>query len=107
MVGMASSRAARAITGLGHPSFPCAASPERPTLRVRPISFGQASAFCAVHHRHLKPSVGHVFSIGVFTAGRLVGGAILGRPVARLLDDGSTREITAEQLLCPLACMPA
>lgn len=30
----------------------------------------------------------------VVTAGRLVGVAIVGRPVARLLDDGSTLEIT-------------
>lgn len=58
------------------------------------MAFGQAAAFCAVYHRHLDPPVGHLFSLGVFCAGRLVGAAIVGRPVARMLDDGKTAEIT-------------
>lgn len=88
------SRAAKTISTLGRANFPPAAGEERPTLRVRPVTFGQAAAFCAVYHRHLKPPVGHVFSLGVFTGRRLVGVAIVGRPVARLLDDRRTLEIT-------------
>lgn len=88
------SRAAKTIATLGRSNFPPAPRDDRPTLHVRPVRFGQAAAFCAVYHRHLKPPVGHVFSLGVFTGRRLVGVAIVGRPVARLLDDGRTLEIT-------------
>lgn len=88
------SRAARTISTLGRSKLPPARGNDRPTLHVRPVPFGQAAAFCAVYHRHLKPPVGHVFSLGVFVGTRLVGVAIVGRPVARLLDDGHTLEIT-------------
>lgn len=89
------SRVAKTISTLGRSNFPPPARRDaRPTLRVLPIPFGPAAAFCAVHHRHLKPPVGHVFSLGVFAGRRLVGVAIVGRPVARLLDDGRTLEIT-------------
>jgi hypothetical protein len=91
---VAFSRVARSISTLGRSNFPPAGSDDRPALRVRPVPFGQAAAFCAVYHRHLKPPVGHVFSLGVFLGHRLVGVAIVGRPVARLLDDGRTLEIT-------------
>jgi hypothetical protein len=37
---------------------------------------------------------GHKFSLGVADAEVLVGVAIVGRPVARLLDDGLTLEVT-------------
>lgn len=63
-------------------------------LRVRSISFGQAAAFAAVHHRHLDAPAGHVFSLGVFADNRLCGVAIVGRPVSRCLDDGNTLEVT-------------
>lgn len=89
------SRAARTISTLGRSNFPLATRrDDRPSLRVRPIPFGQAAAFCAVYHRHLKPPVGHLFSLGVYCSGRLVGAAIVGRPVARMLDDGHTVEVT-------------
>lgn len=88
------SRAARTISALGRPDFPPVQRDDRPALRVRRVGYGQAAAFCAVYHRHLKPPVGHVFSLGVFDRTRLVGVAIVGRPVARLLDDGRTLEIT-------------
>lgn len=89
---VAFSRVARSISTLGRSNFPPARSDSRPVLQVRPVPFGQA--VCAVYHRHLKPPVGHVFSLGVFVDRRLVGVAIVGRPVARLLDDGRTLEIT-------------
>lgn len=38
--------------------------------------------------------VGHVFSIGAAHAGKIVGIAIIGRPVARGRDDGVTAEVT-------------
>lgn len=45
------------------------------------------------YHRHHKPSVGHKFSIGLNDDDKLIGVAILGRPVARGSDDGFTIEV--------------
>jgi len=45
-------------------------------------------------HRHHKPVVGHLFSIGAVLGEDLVGVAIVGRPVARMRDDGVTAEVT-------------
>ena len=46
-------------------------------------------------HRHHKPVTGHRFSIGCKDAsGKIVGIAIVGRPVARLTDQNNVAEIT-------------
>ena len=45
------------------------------------------------HHRHHGPVVGHKFSIGLSDGEKIVGVAIVGRPVARHLDDGWTLEV--------------
>lgn len=59
-----------------------------------PVTLKQACAFVAKLHRHNTPPRGHKFSVGVVNdAGELVGVAIAGRPVARVLDDGLTLEI--------------
>lgn len=65
-----------------------------PQLRIVPVSFSDACAFVAEHHRHHRPPSGHKFSLGVATDGLLVGVAIVGRPIARALDDGETLEVT-------------
>lgn len=71
------------------------APPAAVRLSVRPMTFPAACAFVQDHHRHHGPPRGHKFSLGVLTEhGRLVGVAIIGRPVARLLDDGLTVEVT-------------
>lgn len=62
-------------------------------MRLIPVSLKEANAFVAEHHRHHKPVVGRKFSIGCMQAGRLVGVAIVGRPVSRYLDDGLTLEV--------------
>ena len=63
-------------------------------LTIVPLTLRAASAFVAAHHRHHKPSRGHKFSLGVCDeAGRLRGVAIIGRPIARALDDGLTAEV--------------
>lgn len=62
-------------------------------LRIR-ISLAEANDFVATHHRHHPPVVGHLFSLGAGLGGRLVGVVIVGRPVARLRDDGVTAEVT-------------
>lgn len=63
-------------------------------LTVCPLTFAEASAFVKQHHRHHPPPVGHKFSIGVANEiGRIVGVAMVGRPVARHYDDGLTLEV--------------
>lgn len=62
-------------------------------MHVR-IELAEANAFVAEHHRHHKPVVGHLFSIGAILGDKIVGVAIVGRPVARMRDDGATAEIT-------------
>lgn len=58
-----------------------------------PMSFREAVAFVATHHRHNRPPQGHKLSLGCMHDGKLVGVAIIGRPVARALDDGTTLEV--------------
>lgn len=63
-------------------------------LEVVRIDLAEANAFVEQHHRHHKPVVGHLFSIGAAKDGKIVGVAIVGRPVARMRDDGETAEVT-------------
>lgn len=62
-------------------------------LEIVPIDFAEACSFVRQHHRHHRPPQGHKFSIGVASEGQVVGVAIVGRPVARRLDDGWTMEV--------------
>jgi hypothetical protein len=62
---------------------------------VVPLPLDEANAFVAQHHRHHGRVVGHRFSLGVADqAGEIRGVAIVGRPVARGLDNGRTLEVT-------------
>jgi len=63
-------------------------------MEVVPTGLKVASAFVGSLHRHHGEPRGHKFSIGAEKHGRLVGVAIIGRPVARKLDDGRTAEVT-------------
>lgn len=64
-------------------------------LQVVPMPLDEANAFVLAHHRHHLPVVGAKFCVGVADeAGVVVGVAIVGRPVARHLDDGWTLEVT-------------
>ncbi len=63
-------------------------------LGIVPISFDEACAFVAAHHRHHRPPQGHKFSMAVADGGKIVGVAIVGRPVSRHLQDGWTLEVT-------------
>ena len=63
------------------------------SLRIVPVTLAEANAFVGRLHRHNKPVVGAKFCVGVADE-KLVGVAIVGRPVARKLDDGMTAEIT-------------
>lgn len=58
------------------------------------IGLDEANAFVKRLHRHHKPVVGRLFSIGAADASGIVGVAIVGRPVSRMRDDGITAEVT-------------
>ena len=53
-----------------------------------PITLKIANAYIAEHHRHNNPLPAGVCVVGVADDDRLCGVAIIGRPVARMLDDG-------------------
>ena len=63
-------------------------------LKVIPIKLKEANEFVDNFHRHNKKVQGARFCIGASFEDRLVGVAIVGRPIARRLDDGFTAEIT-------------
>lgn len=62
-------------------------------LDITPIDLAEANAFVARHHRHHKPVPGAKFSLAASVSGIVVGVAIVGRPVARMADDGWTLEV--------------
>lgn len=61
---------------------------------VIPMTLREANQFVSNFHRHNNPTYGGKFAIGCSTGSQLIGVAIVGRPVARLLDDGYTAEVT-------------
>lgn len=63
-------------------------------MKIIPVTLETANEFVRRLHRHNKPVVGSKFCVGVNDGERLAGVAIVGRPVARALDDGFTAEIT-------------
>lgn len=63
-------------------------------LELAPLTIGAARKYVTEHHRHHKAPAGGLFAVGVSVSGALVGVAIVGRPVARMLADGSTCEVT-------------
>lgn len=63
-------------------------------LRIVPIDLKSAREFVALHHRHNEPPIGHKFSVGVASGDQLVGVAIVGRPVSRVIQsEGATLEV--------------
>ncbi|WP_328902316.1 hypothetical protein OHR86_22510 [Streptomyces sp. NBC_00441] len=65
------------------------------TLHLVPVRFRDAAGFVATWHRHHPPPPGALFCVGAADdAGVLRGVAIVGRPIARHLDNGQTAEVT-------------
>lgn len=62
-------------------------------LRIVPVTLAEANAFVTEHHRHHKPVPGAKFCVAVALKDAIVGVAIVGRPVSRMLDDGWTLEV--------------
>ena len=63
-------------------------------LSLVPLTLREANEFVANFHRHNKPVQGCRFAVGAVADGDMVGVAIVGRPVARGLQDGLTAEVT-------------
>ncbi|RIR58231.1 hypothetical protein D2E53_08630 [Mycobacteroides abscessus] len=64
-----------------------------PELSLCPVTFAEACAFVYGHHRHHPAPTGHKFSVAVSDSTRIVGVAMVGRPVAPAFDDGLTLEV--------------
>lgn len=62
-------------------------------MEIRPITFRDACDFIRQNHRHHRPTVGCKFCAGLYEENKLIGCAVCGRPVSRILDDGLTVEI--------------
>lgn len=62
-------------------------------LALVPVTLEEANAFVREHHRHHRPVPGAKFCIGIACGEKVVGVAIVGRPVSRILDDGWTLEV--------------
>ena len=63
-------------------------------MRACRVELVEANAFIEGVHRHHKPVQGHRFSVGVEQGGKLVGVAVVGRPVARMTDQKNICEVT-------------
>lgn len=63
-------------------------------VNLVPITITDAAAFVGQHHRHHKPPQGGLFAVACAEADVVVGVAVVGRPVARMANDGWTAEVT-------------
>jgi hypothetical protein len=75
-------------------------------LTVVPIGWDEACEFIRQHHRHHQPSLrGKAYFAVADEQGKVRGVAVIGRPVARMLQDGWTLEVTRVATDgCPNAC---
>lgn len=64
------------------------------SLHVVPVTISDARAFIDKHHRHHRAPVSGLFAVGVANETTVRGVAMVGRPVARMLQDGWTAEVT-------------
>lgn len=69
---------------------------EKQKLKIIPITLREANDFIQSFHRHNGRTArdGGKFAIGAVYGDELVGVAIVGRPLSRVLDDGVTAEVT-------------
>lgn len=63
-------------------------------MKVVPMTLRAANQFIMENHRHHGVTRGCKFAIGLMQGGEIRGVAVTGRPVARMLDDGFTAEVT-------------
>lgn len=63
-------------------------------LEIVPVFQDEAFKFIEMNHRHHRKPVGSIFQIGLSDGQNIVGVAVVGRPTARMLQDGFTAEVT-------------
>ena len=63
-------------------------------LQLQPLTIGEARSFVAEHHRHHEAPLSGLFAIGLNDGAAVIGVVIVGRPTARLAQDGYTAEVT-------------
>lgn len=63
-------------------------------MKVQPMTLRAARDYVNANHRHHKAPQGGLFALAAEVDGVTVGCAIVGKPVARMLNDGMTVEIT-------------
>jgi hypothetical protein len=63
-------------------------------LEIVPITLREATAYVSEHHRHHKPPQGALFAVACSNGIAICGVAIIGKPVARMSNDGYTVEVT-------------
>jgi hypothetical protein len=76
-------------------------------VEIVPITQADAFAFIERHHRHHGKPFGALFQIAAAENGEIVGVCVIGRPIARLLEDGYTAEVlrlctTGERNACSM-----
>ena len=62
-------------------------------MELIPMTLSEGNEFVKKFHRHHKPVPGMKFALGASKDGAVVGVALVGRPIARFLDDGWTLEV--------------
>ena len=63
-------------------------------MNLSPCTITDAKRFIARWHRHNRPPVSALFALALEHNGEIIGVAMVGRPVARGLQDGRTVEVT-------------
>ena len=63
-------------------------------MRLLPITISAAKVHVSNIHRHHRPPAGGLFALAAEHLGEVVGVVIVGRPVARMNNDGHTCEVT-------------
>jgi hypothetical protein len=64
------------------------------SLTIVPMTLSEAKEIVRSNHRHHRPPVGGLFAVGCSDGIKVVGVAVVGRPVARMLCDDFTAEVT-------------
>lgn len=63
-------------------------------LTITPITLREENMYVSTNHRHHQPVRGCIACVAVSEGDQVRGVAIIGRPVARALQDGWTAEVT-------------
>jgi hypothetical protein len=64
------------------------------SIELCPITLKEAAAYVEQNHRHHGAPVGGLFAVACMDGERICGVAVIGRPVARMLQDDWTAEVT-------------